>query len=82
MHSGSEHDKDIHYRVVKLPDFLLFFFFLSIKQPFFRHLTKFFFFLFLESDPPGGESFDDSETDGSIISETDTRATLSVDRKF
>jgi len=30
-----------------------------------------------EPDTPGGESYDDSETDGSIISETDTRATFS-----
>jgi len=36
------------------------------------------FVCFIEPDTPGGENYDDSETDGSIISETDTRATFSV----
>ncbi len=33
---------------------------------------------FLEQDASGGENNEDSETDGSIISETDTRATFNV----
>jgi len=39
---------------------------------------KFLFICFIEPDTAGGENYDDSETDGSIISETDTRATFSV----
>ena len=35
---------------------------------------------FLEPDTGGGEDFDDSETDGSIISESDTRVNLAVSR--
>jgi len=37
-----------------------------------------FFSSFPEPDKAGGENYEDSETDGSIISETDTRATFSV----
>ncbi|CAF1426334.1 unnamed protein product [Adineta steineri] len=36
-----------------------------------------FLFLSVKTDLGGGENYDDSETDGSIISETDTRATFS-----
>jgi hypothetical protein len=35
-------------------------------------------FLVLEPDRGAGEEFDDSETDGSIISESDTRVNLAV----
>ncbi|CAF0849981.1 unnamed protein product [Rotaria sordida] len=39
----------------------------------------FFCFFFLEPDTPGSENNEDSETDGSIISETEPRATFSND---
>ncbi len=57
---------------------LLLFFSLLKKSFIFLANKKNSFSRFLEPDTPGRENYDDSETDGSIISETDTRTTFNV----
>jgi len=68
--------------VVTFPTFFFFFPLLKvivITESLFDKKKKIrFCFYFIEPDTPGGENYDDSETDGSIISETDIRATLNV----
>jgi hypothetical protein len=53
---------------------------LKKKVLFFWQTKKNSFSRFLEPDTPGRENYDDSETDGSIISEPDTRTTFNVDK--